>query len=406
MKLISTRFITMVIIFSIYPFQMYAGGFQLNEHGARAMAQGGAFAARAYDASAIYFNPAGLGFQTGGSLYVGTTLITPKADFYGPTNLQLSDKTEMVNQMFTPINVYATYSVTEDLHVGIGVNNPFGLGTEWPDNWAGKFLTEKIDLKSFFISPTVAYKISDQVSLGIGFNYVTGDVTINRYVSDPFDPHAKINLSLSGTGTGFNAGILYKISPEFSAGVSYRSSVKIEASGSATFNPNRSVYPGGDASATLTLPSTAFVGVAYKGIDHLELEADYQYVGWSTYDKLVINFKKDGSAVTSPKNYTNVYILRFGGEYTMDEWQFRFGYLFDHNPVPNAFVEPLLPDADRNGINLGVGYKINENFNIDLSYLFLKFDDRKAKNTDPSIAFDGVYRSYANLLGVNFGYTF
>lgn len=397
-----------IILFFVFlffsPFVVHAGGFQLNEHGARAMAQGGAFVARAYDPSAIYFNPAGLGFQTQNSVYAGTTLITPQSVFYGPTNLNLSTKNEMVDQLFTPINVYLTYHITDDLSVGLGVNNPFGLGTEWKDGWSGRFITQKVDLKSFFFSPTAAYKISDQLAVGAGLNYATGDVTIQRYVSDPFDPHGKINLELSGSGVGFSVGALYKISEELSVGASYRSSVNINAEGTATFTPNRSAYPAGEATASLKLPATGYIGIAYKAMENLELEADYQYVGWSSYKELKIDFKKDGSSQTSPKNYEDTYILRIGGEYTMQQVQIRFGYLFDNNPVQDKYTEPLLPDADRHGYNLGIGYKLNDQITIDVAYLFLHFVDRTVTGT--AIDFDGVYQSRAHLLGINLGYSF
>ena len=391
---------TVLLVFTVST-AMLAGGFQLNEHGARAMAQGGAWAARAYDGSAIYFNPAGLGFQTKGSVYLGTTLIMPSSTFYGPTNQGQSTKNEMVSQTFTPINVYASYPVMENLVVGVGVNNPYGLGTEWPANWSGKYITQKIDLTSFYFTPTVAYKFSDKLSVGVGMNYVTGDVSLSRIVS-PGD--AQVSLDLSGTGTGFNAGALYKATDELSIGVSYRTSVKIDAEGTAKFKPTSALFPEGDASASLELPSTAFFGLAYKVMPNLELEADYQMVGWSSYNELKIDFKKNNSSSVSPKNYEDTYILRIGGEYTMDALQIRFGYLFDNNPVTDRYTEPLLPDADRNGFNIGAGYKINENLSVDVSYLFLKFAERKVVNTE--IQFDGVYQSSANLIGFNIGYSF
>jgi long-chain fatty acid transport protein len=397
---VKRRALTMLAFFAIQ-LSAYAGGFQLNEHGARAMAQGGAWAARAYDGSAIFFNPAGLGFQKTSSVYLGTTIIMPTATFYGPTNLGQNTKNEMVSQVFTPINLYATYPVTEDLVIGIGVNNPYGLGTEWKEDWTGRYITQKIDLMSFFFSPTAAYKISDNLSVGVGLNYATGDVTLSRMVS-PGD--AQVKLDLSGTGMGFTGGVIYKPTDALSVGVSYRSSVKIDAEGTAKFTPTSALFPEGDAAAALELPSTAFVGVAYKVMDNLEVEADYQYVGWSSYKELKIDFKKNNSSSISPKNYEDTYILRFGGEYTMEALQIRFGYLFDRNPVTDHYTEPLLPDSDRNGINLGVGYKINENLTVDASYLFLKFAERKVTGTE--VQFDGVYQSSANLFGINFGYTF
>lgn len=193
--------------------QALAGGFQLNEHGARAMAQGGAFAARATDGSAIYFNPAGLGFQTTGSVYLGMTAITPAGTFLGPRQKNPSEKTTLVSTTFTPINVAVTSPVLDDFHVGIGINNPFGLGTEWPRDWVGKFLTTKVDLKTFFITPTVAYRVNDQLSVGAGLNYVLGSVLLERAVSVvsvalPEPP--RVSLSMNATGVGFNLGVLWK----------------------------------------------------------------------------------------------------------------------------------------------------------------------------------------------------
>ncbi len=384
---------------------LYASGFQLNEHGARAMAQAGAFAARATDGSAIYFNPAGLAFQNEGAIYLGATMIIPNNSFYGPSQLNTNAKSEMVKQTFFPFNGYISYPVTEKLVAGFGVNNPFGLGTEWPSNWAGKDLNIKSDLKSFFFTPTLAYKVDEKFSVGAGFMYVTGSVKIQKAVPSPIDdPH--VTLDMSGHGMGFTIGMLYKFLPEFSLGVSYRSEVKIDASGTASFDPNYSLLPGGDASSSLTLPPVAFVGLAYKPMTNLEVEADYQFTGWSTYRELRIDFAKDGSNSTTPKDYQDSYILRIGGEYTMAPFHFRAGYLYDHSPVQTAYVDPILPDASRNGINVGLGYDITSKISVDAAYFFLKFDQRNVTNSIPETNFDGTYNAYANLMALNLEYKF
>ncbi len=401
MKRLILQTTCLCIVMSLGTAAAFAGGFQLNEHGAKAMAQAGAFAARASDASAMYFNPAGLGFQKGRSVYLGATLIIPEVSFFGPVQNNSNEETKMVDQKFTPINLYGTYEISDQLHFGIGVNNPYGLGTEWPDDWAGKFISTKIDLKSFFISPTLAYKVNDQLSVGAGYSYVTGDVTIKRVVSDPFDPHANVAIDLSATGGGFSAGAMYKYSKELSAGASYRSSVKLNATGTANFDPARSTYPAGDASASIELPATAFVGVAYMPMPNLEVEGDYQFIGWSSYKELAVTFAKDNSVSVSPKKYRDTYILRLGAEYTMNEFQFRGGVLLDRSPVTGKYVEPLLPDANRTGWTLGLGYKITESINVDVAYMFLKFDQRKATNT--AVNFDGTYNAVANLFGLNLG---
>jgi long-chain fatty acid transport protein len=389
----------------------FAGGFQLNELGSRAMAQGGAFAARASDPSAIYFNPAGLAFQPQAELYLGTTFILPTISFYGPVtdanDPAIKNETKMVNQTFTPINLYATYPVMDNLHVGFGVTNPYGLGTEWPSDWVGKYITTKADVQAFYYSPTVAYKINDQFSIGAGLNIVAGSVKLQQEENViNTDTQVEIDMT-SKTAYGFTAGIQYKITPDISAGLSYRSSVKLNASGSADFNPQIALVNvvNDDVTSSLTLPATGFVGLAYKTSPNLEIEADYQYIGWSSYKQLTIDFTKDPTKdVTEPKNYSDTYIIRIGGEYTIDALKIRAGYLYDHSPVSSAYVDPILPDANRNGVNVGLGYQFTKEISADVSYMFLKFDQRSAQNTVTN--FDGTYNSLASLIGVNVGYTF
>lgn len=409
--MLRSRILVLVLLTLCISVMAYAGGFQLNEAGARAMAQAGAFAARANDGSAIFFNPAGLAFQKDASICLGTTVIFPKTSFYGPYQNNSNERTDLEAAVFTPINFYAATPLPwlDGLSVGFGVDNPFGLGTTWPDNWVGKFITVDVQLQSFYFTPTIAYRVADFLSIGAGFNYVTGHVSIKRAVATPFStPDGKeprVDIDMNGTGIGWNAGALLKITPEISLGVSYRSSAKVDADGDATFTPAYSALPTGGAAASLTLPPTGFAGIAYTTED-FDIEADYQYIGWSTYDKLSIEFAKDNSVSESPKDYQNTYILRLGGEYRFEKWQLRAGFLYDHSPVKLEFSEPLLPDADRFGYNIGFGYKLTDNLNVDFAWLFLKFKERKAENTVPEINFDGTYKSYANLFGVNFEYKF
>lgn len=397
-----------VFLLWFYVFFAYAGGFQLNEHGTRSMAQAGAFAARANDASAVYFNPAGLAFQNRNSVYLGSVFIMPDIDFYGPSNLGSNKKTSMNSKLFTPINAYVKYGITDDIHFGFGVYNAFGLGTEWPETWDGRRISIKADFKTYYFSPTLAYKISEQFSVGAGINFITGDVLLRQEVAGvPVgSTPPKVELELSGNSIGFNIGALYKFSETASLGLSYRSGSKIEGTGTATFTPNYAALnlPNGDVSGNLELPATMYVGVAMSPMDNLEVEVDYQYVGWSSYKELKIDFKKDNSSTVQPKNYEDTYIFRVGGEYTMEALKLRGGYLFDNSPVQQKYVDPILPDADRHGWNFGFGYQLSQDITIDAAYMFLKVNQNRVTNTET--AFDGTYNSIAHLFAVNVGYSF
>ncbi|MBI5464061.1 MAG: porin [Ignavibacteriales bacterium] len=403
MKRVLLHIATAAMVVILAAVTAFGGGFQLNEHGARAMAQGGAWAARAYDLSAIYFNPAGLAGQRGMQMYLGSTIIIPKGSYFNTFN----QETKMVDQVFPPINLYASYEIEDGMTAAIGVYNPFGLGSEWPSNWEGKLFAQKIDLQSFFITPSIGYRVTPELSVGAGVSYAIGNVKL-KGLPDTWifsAPPPQLNLTLNATGIGFSFGAIYKVMPELQVGFSYRSSVKMNATGTASFNPDYTSIPlpKGDASASLTLPSTFFVGASYK-IGDLEIEADYQSIGWSVYDQLKIDFASDPSAsIVAPRKYKDSFILRVGAEYTMGKLQLRCGYLYDKSPVPTAYVEPQLPDANRNGFNVGLGFKMGNSMTLDLAYLYLPFDERKVTNA--ANGFNGTYKSIANLFGANIGFS-
>jgi long-chain fatty acid transport protein len=410
---------------------MFAGGYQLNEHGARAVGMGGAFVARASDPSAIYFNPAGLAGQGGINILGGITLITPSTTFKG-TGIMQPIETKTESQLFTPINLYGTYQINEQIVVGLGVYNPFGLGTKWPEYWgptlanlggvfAGSYSSVDASIQTFYFNPSVAYKINDELSVGLGISYVYGSVSMSKTIpfTHPLLGTSYFSLKMDGTGSGinFNLGCIYKIMPELSVGLSFRSTTEIEFSGDAKFT-NKTVpatvyngsiallYPGGTGTATLPMPGSLTAGVAYQLMPALTLEADVQYVLWSAYDKLDVNLTPvvpggQGSS-SSIKNWEDGIILRGGGEYTLNpEITLRGGLILDISPQPPAKAEPMLPDSDKLDVALGGSYKINQNLSVDVSYMLVLFMERDAKY-NPDVP--GTYNSTAHVISVNFGY--
>jgi long-chain fatty acid transport protein len=391
-----------------------SSGYQLNEHGSRAVAMGGAFVARAWDPSAIYYNPAGLGNIRGINIMLGGTLILPSTTFTGP--YPNNTETKMNSVAFFPPNAYFSYNFENGLAVGIGVFTPEGLGTNWPTDWVGRFIITKINLQSFNINPTVSYSLGGMISLGVGFDYALGSVELEKYNSTQFVDSSSgepitpfIHMQSNAHGAGYNFGILLKPYENISLGFSYRSKITYKASdGTATFSQAgslSSLLPGGSVSTSLPFPTTWYAGVAYT-TEKFSIEADYQYVGWSAYDSLMINFQKQTSVQQNTSivgKYSNGYIVRIGGEYILnDVWALRAGVFYDKNPIPDAYDAPILPDADRLGLNIGIGINVTNNISVDASYMFLPFKQRTITNS--AFGFNGTYNTTANLLGVDIGY--
>ena len=222
---LKTFFLCIVLLIAFSLENVNAGGFQLNEHGAKPMGMGGAFTAIANDASAIYWNGAGLTQLTGTQIMLGTALITPVTSFRGVAP-QITEY-KMEKQSFFPSHFFAAYRANEKTVLGIGFTTPFGLGTKWDENWIGKYLAVETELQTFAFMPTFAYSLTDNFSISAGFHYSFATVLITRKNSQaPFTGDAFITLDGKDTeGFGYQFGLMYKPSKNLSLGASFHSEV-------------------------------------------------------------------------------------------------------------------------------------------------------------------------------------
>ena len=400
---------------------VFGSGFSIYEQGAKATAMAGAFAAQANDVTAIFYNPAGITALNGFQVGFGADIIVPHANFTGPNSIDPNLYTAGDDLVFTPVTFYTSYKINEKMNFGFGFFTPYGLGTTWNDNWAGRYLATNTQVQTFFLNPVFAYKVMDNLSVAIGFNYAFGTVTMEKMINFPVNNtavHSK--LKANGTGMGWNIGLQYKPVKEMSIGFAYRSNVTLAfKDGDATFDlpaevtePSmvalmRSTFPNTKGSADLELPTTMTFGVSYDFTDQLTAEFDYVVTGWESYDKLTVTFDDPvggSTETTSNKNYQNSASMRLGLEYRLnDQLALRGGYMRDNHAVPDADVEPSLPEGDRDIYNLGIGYKMGA-ISIDGYYMLLLQKDRVITNSVHD--FNGTYKAVSALYGLSFGYAF
>ena len=384
----------------------FASGFSIYEQGAKATAMGGAFIAQSNDVTGVFYNPAGITSLNGVHLGLGTTIIMPSFSFEGPTPLTTA-KTDAKDQTFTPVTFYATYQINEQWSAGFGFYTLFGLGSEWPGDWFGRQLATKSEVQTFFLNPVIAYQVMDGLSLAAGFSVAFGNVSLERSIMYAAGAYTESKLNGDGTGYGFNVGAQYMLNDQFTLGVVYRGNMNMKfEDGDVTFNPQ---IPGAlqntTGTAEIELPSLIGVGLSYQFTDNLVAEFDWMQLGWSSYDKLTVKYADPvGGATesTADRMYEDSYSLRFGLEYMVNEdFALRAGFLRDNKAVPDKYLEPSLPEGDRNLYSVGAGYKIND-LTIDAYFMLLTQEDRKITGSD--FGFNGTYKGSANLFGVSFGY--
>jgi long-chain fatty acid transport protein len=421
---------TMLVSTIVFSASMVFGsGFSIYEQGAKATSMGGAFIAQANDVSGVFYNPAGITALDGFQLGLGTTIITTAFDFTGPVGIDPNLYTKAEEGLFPPTHLYATYKLNDQLSLGFGFFTMYGLGSEWPADWVGRELATTSEVQTFTLNPVVAYKLMDNLSVAVGLQYIIGNVVLEKsaaYIAGIND-YVESKLDASGSGVGFNIGVQYKATDDLSIGVVYRSNVTLAFDGGdATFDFNsttpandafvRGLFPNTKGSSELTLPTEIGVGVAYNFTKDLTAEFDWMQLGWSSYDELVVKFDDpigpdQITETVAEKNYEDSYSLRFGLEYRMDKLALRLGYLRDNRAVPDEFVEPTLPEGDRNLYSIGAGYTMGD-ITIDAFYMLLTQDDRKITTSKVPITanspstFNGEYKGLSNLFGLTLGYSF
>jgi len=361
----------------------WGAGFALYEFSARGNALGGTMVGRADDPSAIAFNPAGITQIPGTSYMIGASFIMPRGTL---TETSSGTAVGLKEHTFIPPHIYYTKQMSETTWFGIGVLSRFGLGTDYPEDWFGRYNSYYSSIESVSINPNFAWKASDSLSLSVGVEAMWFEYDAKKKVDgtggkNP-QPATDVDAHLLGDdiGYGWNFGLLWKASEQTKVGFHYRSTVEQNISGTATFT-----YPSGakaysPAHGTIILPDMYMLGINHSLNKKMNVEIGAIYSRWSTYDSLDLTYDNypgvGRRTVSTPKNYKNVWRYQIGLEWeTSPEWTWRVGYVYDQSPVPDDTIDYQLPMSDRNIFSIGVGYT-KGNKTWDVSYSYLLADDR------------------------------
>jgi len=341
-------------------------GFALYDWSARGNALGGAMTGRADDPSAIAFNPAGITQIPDSSMMAGLAFIMP-----GGTLTEIGgDSVGMIDHTFIPPHFYYTRQLSDRLWFGVGLMTRFGLGTDFPPDWYGRYNSYYANIQSVSINPNLAWKVNDRLSLSVGVEALWFEYGARRFIGTDF------RLLGDDIGYGWNVGLHYKLDEATRIGLHYRSQVKLTISGTADIQGVGSTDAWGD----LTLPEMFLFGLSRQVTPKLNVEVGAIYTGWSSYDRLAIHFENDFGMLPNPstsvKNWKNVWRYQLGLEYRYSpEWTWRFGYTYDQEPSPDGAVDFQAPMSDRQLFSIGFGYTKNDR-TWDLAYTYLLADDR------------------------------
>lgn len=406
--------------------QASAAGFQLLEQNASGI--GNAYAgsaAVAENASTIFFNPAGMTQLQAREASVGLSVVRPTFKFsnQGSSTGVLNGSgtgNDAGSWSFIP-NGYLSWGLSKDLFVGIGFGAPFGLVTEYDNPWLGAAQAVKFDIKTYNVNPSVAYRINDTVSVGVGLNYQRMEAEYRRAatVTSAALSATSATLDAGDNSWGWNAGALFTLSQSTKVGVSYRSKIKHELTGSLTVDgPAAGASPAlttGSARARVDLPDTFILSVVQNLDDKWEMLGDISWTGWSSIPRVDIvrtSGALSGATVqTLDTHFRDTWRYALGANYRLNDMvKLKFGIAYDQTPVRDpAHRLVSLPDNNRTWFSAGTQIKVSKGSVLDFGAAYLHVPESKIDNDQTALGrgrVTGAYDARVWILGGQYSMAF
>jgi len=428
------KLFTSLILIALSYANSYGSGYQVLLQGNRATGMGNLGTAMFADASSLFFNPGAMAFMDHNGAMVGFNPIFASNTYWNSETLNSSYTANSDNPMGTPFHAYVVWGPSEsNFKFGLGAFTPFGSGVNWGNEWSGRDLLNELTLRAIQIQPTVAYKIGDKFSIGAGLDVTIGSVKLMRTLlldgRTSGDEYREGSVTLEGdanTAFGFNIGLFYKVSDKLHIGLDYRSEVAMKVEGGDTEfvvpSSLSGLFPEGNTfGAELPLPSVITAGLTYHISENFELGAQFDWVGWSAYEALNIDFETNTPGLedsSSPRNYEDSWVAHLGGEYRLESGLgVRAGFYYDTTPVQDGFMTAETPDNDRIGLTAGIGYGIGD-LQLDLSFLYIHSSQREQTTqmaidagtynpeTGSRDVLPGTYKLNALIPGISIAYKF
>ncbi len=426
---IRTITLTLLVAGTLAP-RALASGFQLREQSPSA--QGSAFAgisAGGTDISSMFFNPATLTAFEGFQFVIGGTSVAPKAElggasatrgtysgtlapFGGTTIPGPASHPDAANDALLP-NLYALWSVTKDFKLGLSVNAPFGLVTQYDPSFTGRYHALKSDLQTLDVALNAAYRIHPTLSVGASLIYRKVDAELSNAVdmgqiaflglasasvsgafipsgtSSPYDGKATIKGDASVIG--YKLGLTFEPTRTLHLGLAYSGATKPKVEGTVTYqyptvSPNLAPYftgvingghlIDGPVTAAVSLPDSISLGISYDLHPAFNLAWEVSRTEWSAFKELRMKFGSGQSDSVTLENWRDTWFCSLGATWKCSEsLSLRAGLASDQGAAPDSTRTPRIPDGDRTWFSVGLGYTFSKTLAVDLAYTHIAIQE-------------------------------
>jgi long-chain fatty acid transport protein len=344
--------------------------------------QGASFAgvAAGGSLSSIFWNPANLADVRRGEIEAVGTGIFPDIDVklnpVPPLGFAGSDEGNIAENKFIPAG-YAAYRLHDQIVVGVGINAPFGLLTEYHSdsilNQTG--VAGKSEVFSLNVNPVVSLEVTRWLALALGAQIQYFDTRLTRQALGPLGIS---RLEGDDVGFGFTAGIKVTPRPGTAIGLGYRSAIEHDLDGtlkSPTAGTSDVTYE------DVNLPDLVTLGIRQTITDRFRVMAGAEWSNWSRFD--TVKIKGGPAPIDLPFKYDDGWFFSLGGEFdVIQRVTVRGGVGYELGPIDDNVRTYRIPDGDRLYLSAGASYRLDERFSFDLAYSFVTVEDMDIRAAD------------------------
>lgn len=395
-----------LICSSFFAATAVAGGFQIFEQSGNTLGniQAGA-AAAGTDPSTEFFNPAAMVLIHHQEISSGAVYIPVDNNFRGTIGGVPTPPGGIWGSSSNIVpNFHYVLPIGKKFVFGFGITAPFGLETKYPNIAPVNRAATQTRLVTINFNPSLAFAITKFLSVAIGVDLLTGKARYNNFLATPGLSGPFLN-KLTGSGVGYNLGLLLQLSKKIRIGASYRSDIVLDGHGTSRFGPLTS----NNLSAKLHLPGTLIVGAYAKINKKISLMFSVLNTYWNVFNQILFRNTAIAPILNIPQNFHNTWTGLFGGTWQINKkWRLLMGVIYDTTPTRNNFRNIRLPDADRWGAGIGFNYQATKHILIGGGLLHYFESIGRINNSGQMLPLvdQGTTRNHVDIVGLQFTYIF
>ncbi|GLH22413.1 OmpP1/FadL family transporter [Pseudomonas atacamensis] len=379
--------------------QAEAGGIMIYEagHEGTGLANAGS-AVMASDPSILMTNPAGISQLAGTQINFNAQLILGDVSF-SRDNANTFGGNEGGNALkYLPgSSFFISHQLDERSSIGFGMYGNFGLALDYDDDWAGRYFAQESAIIGVSFQPTYAYKITDDLSVGLGPRFMLGyfrtEVAVNNNVLGLGNAEdGQLRYKDTDWGTGANVGVLYNLNERTRLGLAWTSKIKLKFEDKPELkkitNPllrlalNR--LDADQLNVDMNVPQTVTTSVSYQLDPQWTLLGSLGWQDWSDFGKVGVEVDTDlgSTARTAQRQYKDTWHASIGAQHQINpklRWNVGLGYDSSAVDDKDRTVDNPMNEAWR--LATGVSYALQDDVDVHMSYTLIYLGDMDVQQT-------------------------